>query len=96
MKKIITASEASQLSSHGRERMVEAELEKIMNKIAYRSSEGETFLTLDDIYKENVDKLKELGYIVNFIKNIDYGGYYSIRWGERECIKEKKKWWWQK
>lgn len=96
MKKIITALEANQLSAHGRERMVEAELEKIMNKIAYRSSEGETFLMLDEIYKENIDKLKELGYRVNLINNYDYGSYYSICWGERECIKEKKKWWWQR
>lgn len=96
MKKIITALEANQLSAHGREIMVEAELEKIMNKIAYRSSEGETFLMLDEIYKENIDKLKELGYRVNLISNYDYGSCYSIRWGERECIKEKKKWWWQR
>lgn len=96
MEKIITALEANQLSAHGREIMVEAELEKIMNKIAYRSSEGETFLTLDEIYKENIDKLKELGYRVNLISNYDYGSYYFICWGERECIKEKKKWWWQR
>ena len=95
MKKIITASEAVQMSSHGRERVVEMELERIMGKIAYQASDGETHLRLDDICKENVDKLKELGYIVNFINNIDYGGYYYIRWGERECIKKKKKWWWQ-
>ena len=96
MKKIITALEANQLSAYGRERMVEAELEKIMNKIAYRSNEGETFLTLDEIYKENIDKLKELGYRVNLISNYDYGSYYFFRWGEKECIKEKKKWWWQR
>lgn len=94
MKKIITASEASQLSSHNRERLVEIELERIMDKIAYQASDGKTRLTLDDMYKENVDKLKELGYLVNFISDsFDFGSYYSIRWDERECIKEKKKWW---
>ena len=98
MKKIITASEASQLSSHNRERLVEIELERIMDKIAYQTSDGKTRLKLDGMYKENADKLKELGYKVNLVG--DFGehctySYYSILWGD-EKVKEKKKWWWQR
>ena len=89
--KMITAHEALQISKNGKEKQIVAELETLMEKVEYEADEGNTSFVVDNIYKENIDKMKELGYTVEFINDTMWGSYYSILWGEDKSAKRKKK-----
>lgn len=89
--KIITAREALQISGDGRKKQIQAELETLMEKVQYEADEGNTSFTVDNMYKENIDKMRELGYTVEFVNDTMWGSYYSIVWGEDRTAKKKKK-----
>lgn len=89
--KIITAREALQISVDGKKKQIQAELETLMEKVAYEADEGNTSFTVDNMYKENMDKMKELGYTIKFVNDPMWGSYYSIIWSEDKSVKKKKK-----
>lgn len=89
--KIITAREALQISVDGKKKQIQAELETLMEKVQYEADEGNTSFTVDNIYKENMDKMRELGYTIEFVNDPMWGSYYSIIWGEDKSVKKKKK-----
>ena len=89
--KVITAHEALQISGDGKKRQITAEFETLMEKVEYEADEGNTSFVVDNMYKENIDKMKELGYTVEFVNDTMWGSYYSILWGEDKSVKKKKK-----